>query len=381
MTLNDIQQLFNTYKETKLYGRYITNSHIEPLLHRFKEKSAVRVLGHSVLHQPIYGIKIGGGSKRLLLWSQMHGNESTTTKAIFDLLNTLMSDSDLAKEVLDTCTLYIIPILNPDGAERYTRINANEIDLNRDAQDLSQPESQILRQVFNDFKPDFCFNLHGQRTIFSAGKVNKPAIVSFLAPAQDQKCTVTLNRKKAMEIIGVMNSVLQELIPEQVGVYDDSFNINCVGDTFQHFNIPTILFEAGHAKHDYARENTRELIYIAYITALKHIMSSEVTGDGHESYFDIPENAKCFFDVIIRNASSEGKILDIAFQFEERLIDGAINFIPIVQKMEDLAGFYGHKEWDANGGEVLTPDGSPMQCFNENVFVIMNNEKISLFTE
>jgi hypothetical protein len=78
----------------------------------------------------------------------------------------------------------------------------------------------VLRDTFNSFKPHYCYNLHGQRTIFSAGKANNTATVSFLAPAQDKDCTVTSNRKIAMEIIGVMNDTLQQIIPKQVGVYD-----------------------------------------------------------------------------------------------------------------------------------------------------------------
>ena len=35
------------------------------------------VIGHSVLNQPIYAHCLGKGPK-VLLWSQMHGNESTT---------------------------------------------------------------------------------------------------------------------------------------------------------------------------------------------------------------------------------------------------------------------------------------------------------------
>src|SRR5690606_25096737 len=112
--------------------------------------------------------------------------ESTTTKAVFDLLNLFAySKEDDVKAILENCTIGIIPMLNPDGARMYTRLNANHIDLNRDAQNLTQPESKILKACFDDFKPDFCFNLHGQRTIFSAGFTNKPATVSFLAPAQD----------------------------------------------------------------------------------------------------------------------------------------------------------------------------------------------------
>jgi len=108
------------------------------------------------------------------MWSQMHGNESTTTKAVIDLLNYLKHDSVNALEIANQCTLKIIPILNPDGARDYTRVNANQIDLNRDAQDLTQPESRILKEEYDYFRPDFCFNLHDQRTIFNVGKTNKP---------------------------------------------------------------------------------------------------------------------------------------------------------------------------------------------------------------
>jgi len=114
---------------------------------------------------PIYKFQTGTGKIKILLWSQMHGNESTTTKALIDFLNLLNGDSDLAKKLLEKFTFCCIPMLNPDGAKLYTRENANKVDLNRDSKDLSQPESRVLRETFEHFEPDFCFNLHDQRTI------------------------------------------------------------------------------------------------------------------------------------------------------------------------------------------------------------------------
>ncbi len=381
MQIEDIKSLFLKYKEVSLFHRYITNKHIEPLLSNLGEHVIVETIGTSVLNKPIYGLKIGEGNKRVLMWSQMHGNESTTTKALFDLLNTFLKDNSL-KNVLKACTLYIIPILNPDGAEAYTRINANKVDLNRDAQNLSQPESKVLRSIFKSFKPHFCYNLHGQRTIFSAGKTNKSATLSFLAPAQDENCTVTPNRKIAMEIIGVMNETLQKIIPNQVGVYDDAFNLNCVGDTFQNENIPTILFEAGHYKDDYAREVTRELIYTSYISSLNYITDNIITGSNYESYFKIPENEKCFYDVIIRNAKvGKNKTKDIAIQYQEKLIDNKIEFFPKIEKIENLDASYGHKEIDANGFEVLDKNNQLVEINYENVFVIINNDEIALLSK
>jgi hypothetical protein len=54
-------------------------------------------------------------------------------------------------------------MLNPDGAALY-RENANKVDLNRDSKHLQSRVS--LRAVF-EFKPDYCFNLHDQRTILA----------------------------------------------------------------------------------------------------------------------------------------------------------------------------------------------------------------------
>jgi Zinc carboxypeptidase len=378
MKIEDIQKLFLEHKENKLYHRYITNSSIGPLLKKMEDSVEIKTIGRSVLNNPIYSVKIGYGIKKILLWSQMHGNESTTTKASFDLLNTLISGNLPVKHILEACTIYIIPILNPDGANAYTRINANEVDLNRDAQLRTQPESRILRSVFDDFKPDFCYNLHGQRTIFSAGKTNKPATVSFLAPAQDEMCTITPNRKIAMEIIGKMNEMLQEVIPNQVGVYDDAFNLNCVGDTFQSENVPTMLFEAGHFKDDYAREQTRKYIFISLLTSLDYIASVNVSGDLYEPYFDIPENDKCFLDIIIRNAKFDSDLKDIGIQYQERLINGEVRFIPKIEKIENLDFYYGHKEINANGDFVLDENFSPVKLNDENDFVMINNKKTSL---
>ena len=157
---------YTSFKSTALANRYITNSHIEPLLNSLPSQFCQSLLGTSEAGMPIHGVQVGTGSKRILIWSQMHGNESTTTKALFDLFNYFELPN--SETLLEACTLFIIPILNPDGAEVYTRLNGRQIDLNRDAKALSQSESKILRTAYNTFKPHFCFNMHGQRTIFSA---------------------------------------------------------------------------------------------------------------------------------------------------------------------------------------------------------------------
>ncbi len=345
MDISTLQKWFTSYKEPLLFGRYIHLDHITPLFDKLSSRIETKQIGLSENNLPIHLIKLGSGSKKLLFWSQMHGNESTTTKAVFDLLNFLIDDSNKeAQDVLSTCTLYIIPILSPDGAKLYTRLNYNKVDLNRDAQDKTQKESYVLSSLIQDIKPDFAFNLHGQRTIFSAGETNNPATVSFLSPAGDENRSITNSRKVAMEIISKMNETLQKCIPNQVGRYDDSFNLNCVGDTLAYNEIPTILFEAGHYPGDYDRERTREYIFYSLITSIKYISNTEITGSGYENYFLIPENGKCFYDIIIRDVILDKKNVDIALQYTEELTENNVKFVPKIVKIDDLRKFYGHRE-------------------------------------
>lgn len=371
------QEIFNLVKEKTLFGRYICNDHVLPLLDNLKSVFRVTEIGRSVLNKPIYAIELGNGPKRILMWSQMHGNESTTTKAVFDLLNLLSQSNMDSDAILNSCSIAIIPILNPDGAEQYTRVNANEVDLNRDAVNLSQPESVVLRDYYNKYQPHFCFNLHGQRTIFGVGDTGKSATVSFLSPAADPERTVNTTRKVAMELISAMNDELQRVIPGQVGIYDDSFNINCVGDTFQNLGTPTVLFEAGHYDDDYNREETRYFIFLSLLRALSYISENEVQGDRSEGYFSIPNNEKNFFDIIIRNVM-DGPEFDIGIQYREKLDQNTIKFIPKVEKISNLSKFFAHKVFNANKHKVLSAKGTLISEGIEIDFVEINSKKFSL---
>lgn len=379
MDLKTLKGLFSNHKESHLFGRYICKDSIVLLIQKHQEYFKIETIGNSVLDENIDVITIGNGQKKILMWSQMHGNESTTTKAVFDLCNVFAhSEIDEVQSILKSCTIAIIPMLNPDGAKAYTRVNANQIDLNRDAQHLSQPESRALRAFFDAYQPDFCFNLHGQRTIFGAGQGRKPATISFLAPSQDSASSVTATRKIAMDVIVKMNNNLQHEIPDQVGIYDDAFNLDCVGDTFQSLYVPTILFEAGHYDKDYNREVVREFMFQSLLVAIDYISSKNVNGSYYESYFDIPENQKSFFDIIFRNALVNDVVCDVAIQYQEQLINDKIKFVPIVDKISDLKEFFGHKEVNASGRKVLTADNKTIHEGYENDFVLLNNEQFSL---
>ncbi|RDY61648.1 M14 family metallopeptidase [Flagellimonas nanhaiensis] len=347
---------YSKFKEHSVNGRYVTLENLQETWLNSLPSTLISEVGKSVEGRPIYSIQIGKGTKKILMWSQMHGNESTTTKAVLDLMN-FLKDEKASKLLREECTLLIIPILNPDGAKAYTRVNANQIDLNRDAKNLTQPESVALRQVFEAFSPDYCLNLHDQRTLFSAGNTDKPASVSFLSPAANAEREITPSREMAMRLIVAMNTILQQKIPNRVGRYDDSFNDNCVGDAFQMRGVPTILFEAGHSPKDYNREKTREYIFIALMECLKSIASDTILEYDVEDYFTIPENKKLFYDILVENPRVLNLNLNdkdkIGIRYKEVLNENTVEFIPEIIEIGSLEGYYGHEEYDCIDSEQL----------------------------
>lgn len=340
------QQKASAYKVPTISGRYITNEKVEDFLSHLNHYFKVGVIGKSVENRSIHTVQFGQGKTKILMWSQMHGNESTTTKAVLDLLHYLneSKEEQIAKWA-EQFTLTIVPILNPDGAFYYTRVNANQVDLNRDSVELSQPESKLLRQLLESIQPDFAFNLHDQRSIFGVGDTGKSAAISFLAPAFNAEREMNATRKKAVQLIVAMNEIAQEMAPGHVGRFDDGFNLNCIGDYAQAMGIPTILIEAGHWANDYQRENTRTLVFASLLRVLDILAHTNgYEAYSTEAYFSLPENTKSFCDVELRSViipSLQRKII-VKIQYKEVLTDGSVKFCPIIVGIDKKGSKFVH---------------------------------------
>ncbi len=325
-----------TFKQKKISGRYITLKNIKPLINNLPEIFKVIELGKSFLGQSIYKIKIGTGKKRILIWSQMHGNETTGTKAIFDLCNYLNSKEGQST-ILKACTIVIVPMLNPDGAMKFTRVNAQDIDLNRDAVALKAPESKLLHDLLYNFKPNYCFNLHDQRPIFSVGKANNPATISFLAPSVNEARDLTDGRKETMRIIVAMYLSLKKHIPNQIGRYTDEFYPKATGDNFQKAGFNTILIEAGHYKGDYFREKTRKYNFLALLSGVNAIYSSN--NFDYTSYFNIPNNETNYYDTIYKNVCLNGQKKVIGVFLKPIFKNNSVKFIPNIKILENTTTY------------------------------------------
>lgn len=372
----DFLSLATKYLVKDLKGKYIHLGMILPILNSFSDDFEIKEICRSVNQKSIHQVKIGTGKTKILIWSQMHGNEPTTTKGLFDFFNFLHSDSELAATIKSNHTLLCIPMLNPDGAHAYIRENANLIDLNRDAVAETQPEMQLLKRVYNQFKPDFCYNLHDQRTIFGTSDYNLPATISFLAPAFDSACTYNETRMQAVRVINKMVTALSFYIPNQIGRFDDSYNVNCTGDYFTTQNTPTILFEAGHFNSDYNREESRKFVFVALLSSFLDKNENVVVDNDLINYLRIPQNNKCFFDFIYRNVkiidNNVEKIINFAAQYQEVLIADKVEFVAIISKISDLENYFGHIEYDCES-QLFSSDGKHFPEIGVKATFTINN--------
>ena len=362
MKLTDIKTLERLYQENfekSLKGRRILFDDIDPLLQKLSSKFKKEILGYSENNIPIFKISVGTGKIKILIWSQMHGNESTGTKALFDLFNFFEKNDDelsgIFETILTNCTIIFIPLLNPDGAIKFTRENANNIDLNRDAVKKEAKESRLLRDVLDSFNPQFCFNLHDQRSIFNVEGTKNPATISFLAPSVDEERSVTQGRKETMSVIVAMNGLLQQMIPNQIGRYTDEFYPTATGDNFQKLEHNTVLIEAGHYNDDYEREISRKYNFYALLQGI-YFIAAATDYSNYKPYYEIPKNDTKFLDIIYKNIkiteNNRNQITDIGIQLKFKVIDNKLVTYKHIEKVGDLSDYYSYNYISAENLDI-----------------------------
>ena len=100
--IKNIIRVFEKFKLLGLNSKYLNNDHLA-----FNKTSSVyeiKEIGLSVNGESIKTVRIGSGKIKILIWSQMHGNESTSTKSLLDLINSLHNNQFF--EILKNCSLY-----------------------------------------------------------------------------------------------------------------------------------------------------------------------------------------------------------------------------------------------------------------------------------
>lgn len=357
---------YERYKEPVIKDRFFKHGDILPLIEKHSGTGLFKreVLGHSVQGRSINHLTLGRGKTKVLMWSQMHGDESTATMALFDLFNFFAASdehNDLRKYLLDNLELHFVPMLNPDGAEMWKRRNALDIDINRDARAQVTPEGRILLKLAKDLRPDFGFNLHDQSMYYNAGPTDKTATISFLAPAFNYEKDMNDVRKRATQVIVGMNSMLQKQIPGRVAKYNDDFEPRAFGDNIQRLGVSTILIESGGYPGDPEKQYIRKLNFHALLNAFEAIARQTFGSEDIKAYDEIPENHRSLYDLVIRNVETEigGQPIRTNLCINRgQLKSGdyrSVSYRGSIEEVGDLERVFGYEEVDDASLKTVQP--------------------------
>jgi len=364
------RELFDSYvqyKRPEIKSRHFTQKAmlrwIEPMVEaRILESTS---LGRSAEGRTIALYTYGTGPTKVLLWSQMHGDEPTATMALLDIFSFLSQrqEDPVVHAIRSNLTLFVIPMLNPDGAEQFTRRTAQLVDMNRDAVALRTPEATILRDAQHKLHPHFGYNLHDQDPRQTVGSSKNVTAIALLAPALDESRMDNEVRTKAKKVAAVFAEVLGQLVPGHVAKYDDTFERRAFGDSMQLWGTSTVLVESGGWPNDRDKMFLRKLNYVGLLMSLHSIATGTLDHVSTGSYESLPFNTKNLYDVIIRDAElrfEEGMPsirADIGINLEEVAQEnGGHRLMGKVVDLGDLGSFGAFDEREGKGISLRKTD-------------------------
>lgn len=313
---------------------------LEPLLRA--PGLSVTDVGRSIHGRPIRAVTFGTGPVTVLLWSQMHGDESTATMSLADLISWFASSApehaSLRNALASKLKIVMIPMLNPDGAELFQRENAVGVDVNRDARNLSTPEARALKALRDSINPAFGFNLHDQNARTLTGNNGNQVAIALLAPAADEDRAYGPTRTTARLVAAVIASVLKAEIPGRLAKYSDAHEPRAFGDLMQQWGTSTVLIESGAMPDDAEKQKLREVNVIAILSALNAMAEGSWRNADPDAYESIPTNSRSAVDLLVRGASlvlpgAEPVRVDVALNYEEPVARRE----PRVREVGDLA--------------------------------------------
>jgi Zinc carboxypeptidase len=283
-------------------------AHVTKIVAETPDLFSQEVIGQSNDGRNLHHVWFGKGATHILLWSQMHGDEPTATSALFDFHNyiRLHRHEPIVKRMLDNLTIHVVPMLNPDGAERYQRRNAQDIDINRDAVRLQTPEGRALKALRDRINPMLGFNLHNQNWGTSVGFPPKPASISLLAVSFNRERTDNEKRILAKKTSAIIRDAIEPLIPGQIGRYDDEFEVRAFGDNIAKWGTGVVLIETGPAPGDDPDRTLIRANFVAIVTALDALASGRVKKADPKRYETLPFNESRLLHTLITGATLVG---------------------------------------------------------------------------
>jgi len=370
------QSLWTAWPE----GRFVTTpaaclrheklqQYLQTLASRHPQSIRLEEVGQSFLGRSIQMLTLGSGPNRILLWSQMHGDEPSATPALLDIASYIVEHKDdpVAQSILQNFTLLMIPMLNPDGTEVYQRRNAQGIDINRDALQLATPEGRLLKRIRDEYEPLLGFNLHDQNRRTAVGDTGRVANIALLSVSGDSANTLTIGRLRTKRANTAIVEALTPYIAGGISRYDEDWSPRAFGDNITAWGSPVILIESGGIPQGSEMAELTRLNFVAILAVLSGLAADDLATFDPQVYEDLPHNKEnVWSDVVVRGGylrqpgSHQVFRADLAF---DRLLDdrqaAGCSDDPIVPSQIFLVGDASSQgagiDIDASGSLLLAP--------------------------
>lgn len=212
----------------------------------------ISTIGASAQGRAINAYYFGSGATTVLYTGAIHGSESSTKS----LMDRWIQDLEAkARNIPAHITVVVVPMINPDGYARGNRVNANNVDLNRNfatsdwqkdittvnnqpfpggggESAMSEPETKVIAALAQQLRPKVILSYHSIGGMVAA---NQAGNSTGLAATYSQ-------------LSGYSNIT---------GQSDDAFEYAISGtadDWYAQIGIPSILVELGsHSYHQFDR--------------------------------------------------------------------------------------------------------------------------------
>ncbi len=382
-TPQDLADVWEKNRLSKIFPSDVRHKDLKNYLEELKKlEIKVAEVGRSFGKREIYQIEWGKGATRVMMWSQMHGDEPTATSALIDMFAFLQKNRDKAwvKKIEETLTIRAVPMLNPDGSELYQRRNLQGIDINRDARNLQTLEAQLLKKLRDEFMPHIGFNLHNQQGLTTVSGTTNQAAISFLVVEGNPALSNKEGNERNKRLTAAMIIALQNFIRGNLGRYVDSYNPDAFGDKFSDWGTNAILVETG-ALYGKDEMFLVKMNFIAFLTALNALADGSEKNLSPINYDILPNNASGnLFNFIFRraniiNRNGETVQTTVADITVNRLRRRASQFaLSFVQSLGNFFNARGLEEYDVSRF-YLVPRFPPIRSGSLGEFIFFKKDR------
>jgi hypothetical protein len=235
----------------------------------------------------------------------MHGDEPSHTLGLADLLAYVARepDDERVRLLAEQLTVVAVPMLNPDGAERFVRTNAQGVDVNRDARAWTTPELRALRDLHDQLKPGFVFNLHDQDVRKRVGKSERLTAFALLATPGGPEMEDDEQRTRGKRLCAAIVRAVQPLVGDRVARFPDEYHPDGSGEFTQRAGAVSVLLECGFWPGDPEKQFLRKVSFAAILGGLQALADGSYADAPLDAYESLEENDTRVFDLLIRSGT------------------------------------------------------------------------------